>query len=589
MLALTVFVAYRVGVDLLSLRFLGAVAATGVSWGLLRLIDWERHTRQISGEVLLAIATLVLIVSLALLSTIPELRQLVFVLYFGVVSVTAALGGRLLQFGTTILLIILNAVVPRAFGVMVPSEELVIESASLVLVAVLTAAVATQFRRETYAGVSRMAAIRSREADVARLYEVSRTVAVGQSLGEVLPELVGRIGTYLDAEIGAVLLYNAEERALEVLGPIWTRHLPLDVGEYREPLASQSDLIEVFETRQARVFKDLDSGEPRRGMLGELGVSNAVVVPLVMEGRPIGVMMVADKVEGGFTPGDMRVLESLAAPAALVLSQLERYELAAESSRRMEELAKMKSDFVSVVSHELRTPLTSIIGSLATIARPELAPQSPAAQELLLSARKQSDRLRRLIEDLLMVSRLDNAGLPQHPQLIRLSSFLSETVGAIPDAAGLASVDADPDLEVEADPDHLSRVLRNLIENALKYAPGSPIEITAVESLGSLAIAVSDHGPGIPADKREQAFEPFSQLDPADTRSQGGTGLGLSIVRSLTEQMGGKISLTRTPGGGATFTILLPLRPRTSKGVSQAVASAAAADAPVEDRPVESV
>lgn len=539
--------------------------ALATSWGLLHLVDWEQHTRRLSGELLLGISTLILVVSMAIVSTIPEMRQLIFVLYFGVVAITAALGGRLLQAATTLLLVLLNTFLPRAFDTIVPAQELAVETASLILVAILTSAVASQFRRETYAGVSRIAAIRAREADVARLYEVSRTVAAGQSLDEVLPQLVGKIGTYLDAQLGAVLLHNSQEAALEVLGPVWTTAQPLNVGEFRVPLRVDSDVVSVFLSNQPRIIASTDTNQPHKGLLGELGLRNAMIVPLTVENRTIGVMLAGDKRRGNFTAADMSVLESLAAPAALVLLQLERFELAAESSRRMEELANMKSDFVSVVSHELRTPLTSIIGSLATIARPELAPSSPAAQELLASARKQSDRLRRLIEDLLMVSRLDNAGLPQHPQRMDLGGFLGETVAAIPEAGDLITVDAAEDLFIEVDPDHLSRVMRNLIENALKYAQGSKIDISTAESLGSVAIAIADHGPGIPADKRAKAFEPFSQLDPADTRSQGGTGLGLSIVQSLVEQMGGTIALTATPGGGATFTIVLPMQPRVSK------------------------
>ena len=160
-----------------------------------------------------------------------------------------------------------------------------------------------------------------------------------------------------------------------------------------------------------------------------------------------------------------------------------------------------------------------------------------------------------------MVSRLDGGALPQHPVPIDLREFLLEAVATVPAAEGLVSIDAEPDVEIEVDPNHLARVLVNLIENATKYAPESKIEVTAAQTMGRVAIAVADHGPGISPDRRKDAFEPFSQLDPADTRSQGGTGLGLSIVKSLAELMGGSISLTTTPGGGATFTVVLPVQP----------------------------
>ena len=223
----------------------------------------------------------------------------------------------------------------------------------------------------------------------------------------------------------------------------------------------------------------------------------------------------------------------------------------------------MKTDFVSVVSHELRTPLTGIIGSLATLARPELAPDRPAAKELLTSARKQADRLRRLIEDLLMVSRLDNHTLPQQTATIRLRSFLADLTNAVPGAIDLVTFKVHDDASaIEADPDQLHRILINLIQNAIKYAPGSPIEVVvAPRRAHQIAIAVIDHGPGISAEKRAAVFDRFTQLEAAATRSQGGTGLGLHIVKGLSEAMSGTVDVTDTPGGGATFVVVIPRSP----------------------------
>lgn len=160
-----------------------------------------------------------------------------------------------------------------------------------------------------------------------------------------------------------------------------------------------------------------------------------------------------------------------------------------------------------------------------------------------------------------MVSQLDNDALPQSAERIGLLPFLGDTVAGIPGTYGLVTVEAGDGLAVFADPDHLSRIVRNLVENALKHAPGSPVELAAADHGNFVAITVSDHGPGIPADQRALAFERFRQLDAPATRTRGGTGLGLSIVRSLSEAMGGSVDLSDTPGGGATFTVWLPQRP----------------------------
>jgi len=162
-----------------------------------------------------------------------------------------------------------------------------------------------------------------------------------------------------------------------------------------------------------------------------------------------------------------------------------------------------------------------------------------------------------MIEDLLVVSRIDNNALPQQPREINLSTFIPDIVFNIPKTEEFVSLDVPPRILLEADPDHLGRIITNLVDNALKYAPDSPIEIVA-RGGDRATIRVIDHGPGIPTKQREAAFARFTQLEPSDTRSQGGTGLGLSIIKGLAQQMGGDITLKETPGGGATFEVDLP-------------------------------
>jgi two-component system sensor histidine kinase KdpD len=334
------------------------------------------------------------------------------------------------------------------------------------------------------------------------------------------------------------------------------------------PLYRKGDIERVFLSGNPALYTDLDREPDTHGLLGELGTHSAIVVPMQLEHRTMGVMVLADKADGEFTQNDLDVLRSLAAPATLVLAQLERFHEAAETSRRMEEeLARMKSDFVSVVSHELRSPLTSIIGALATMARPELAPGQPAALELLESARNQADRLRRLIEDLLVVSRIEGQALPRHPEEVDLSRFLPETVGVLSEAEQIVQVRVEPNTLIKTDPDHIRRIVINLVENAIKHAAGSPIEVAVAMDEERVTIDVVDHGPGIPAAERAKIFDQFTQLEPSVTRSQGGTGLGLSIVRGLAQAMEGDVTIHDTPGGGATFRVELPrvLGPRRSR------------------------
>ncbi|MFQ5965984.1 MAG: ATP-binding protein [Acidimicrobiia bacterium] len=384
------------------------------------------------------------------------------------------------------------------------------------------------------------------------------TLTTGSSLRLALPELVGRIGRYFRAQVGLVALHNPENASLEVVSPIWTAGYSLEIDRYILPLTGSGEIEQTFVSETAALYHDMTGDPDAHSILGELGARSAMCVPLRVENRTIGVLVLADKEENDFDTQDLDALTSLSGPAALVVAQLERIEEAAQSTRRMEELARMKSDFVSVVSHELRTPLTSIIGSLATLSRSELAPATKQGRELLASARTQGDRLRRLIEDLLTASRLEHGGLPRTPAEIDLRAFLREVVQTIPTEGRRISIDVQEGAEyIVADSDHLSRIIINLVDNALKYAGSSPIEIVSARKGKRLVLSIIDHGSGIQLQEQEHAFERFTQLEPAQTRSQGGAGLGLSIVNGLVKGMGGTLELRETPGGGASFIVEL--------------------------------
>jgi len=305
------------------------------------------------------------------------------------------------------------------------------------------------------------------------------------------------------------------------------------------------------------VLNNVSNGETQDRLASELEAERIAVVALRVEHRTIGVLLVGDKSED-FTDVDIETLESVAAPAALVLNQMARFEEARTTGERMAELAQLKTDFVSVVSHELRTPLTSIIGAIGTLQRPELLPEDPRAQQLIAMAAKQANRLKTLIEDLLVMSRIEAESLPVRPEEIDLAPFLLDLIAALPDSDRVEH-DLAPDLShVRSDPDHLVRVVTNLVDNAIKYGGDAQIEVVAANRRDGVHVSVVDHGPGIPYEQHEVIFERFTQLQPHATRSRGGAGLGLSIVKGLVEAMGGHVWYEPTPGGGATFTVAVP-------------------------------
>ena len=397
------------------------------------------------------------------------------------------------------------------------------------------------------------------ERELAQLYEVSRTIGLGSNLAEVLPELVGRLARAVDAKVGLVLLYRPATETLEVMSPIWVAGHTVKVHGYSLALTEAGLPQRVFTSGDPAMNNAVRVGEYRDALLSDLQPASIAVVPLRIEARPIGVLLTADKASAPFTHQDLETLEALAGPAALVLNQMARYEEARASGEKMAELARLKTDFVSVVSHELRSPLTSIIGSLTTLQRPELAPENSNARELIATATKQANRLRTLIEDLLVVSRLEVSAMPTRPESLAAHTFVDEIVAGIPGTEDRVTVTiADDLIRIEADPDHLSRILTNLVDNALKHGADSSVEIMARSVDGEILISVADHGPGIPFEMREYIFDRFTQVQHHETRSRGGSGLGLSIVRGLAEAMGGRVWHEPTIGGGATFIVALP-------------------------------
>jgi signal transduction histidine kinase len=447
---------------------------------------------------------------------------------------------------------------------------LTLRISAFVLTALLMLVAARGLRTMMRSTAKRLEVLSSREKELAQhegeltqLYDLSRTIGIGRNLAEVLPEIVGRVAATVRARTGFVLLYRPKQEQLEVMSPLWVAGHTVKTGSYKLQLSDPGPLQRVF-TGGSPLIDNAVNRSKLGEFLTELHATQLLAVPLQLESRSLGVLAVADKLEGQFDEQDARQLESLAGPSALVHNQLARNEEAKETSAKMAELAQLKTDFVSVVSHELRTPLTSIIGSLKTLQRPELAPRDPNAQELLGTAERQADRLRSLIEDLLVVSRLDNRALPVRPEAVKLLSFIEEIISDVPGARQWATVLVDPAIdEIRVDPGHLRRIVTNLIDNALKYAPRVTIDVQARLRGSEVYLSVIDHGPGIPYEHHEHIFDRFTQIERRETRGYGGTGLGLSIVRGLSEAMGGRTWFEPTVGGGATFTVALPVRAGT--------------------------
>ncbi len=223
-----------------------------------------------------------------------------------------------------------------------------------------------------------------------------------------------------------------------------------------------------------------------------------------------------------------------------------------------------KSDFVATVSHELRTPLAAIYGAAMTLQRDDIVLDAEQQAGMLEVIAGESERLARIVNDILFASRLDSGaaivsiGRADASELAR--GVIASAEAHLPPGIELLLTAPEPGLDVAADPDGLRQVLVNLVENAVKYSPaGGRIELALEPADGRLRFSVRDRGLGIPATEHDRIFEKFYRLDPDLSRGVGGTGLGLYICRELVRRMGGRLRVESQPGRGSTFLFELPL------------------------------
>lgn len=228
------------------------------------------------------------------------------------------------------------------------------------------------------------------------------------------------------------------------------------------------------------------------------------------------------------------------------------------------QIDRMKDEFLATVSHELRTPLTSVLGALGLLASGAAGSLPPAAEALSGVAKRNGERLSRLIDDILDLSKLESNRMPLHPKRMQLDALVQEAMNANQGYAARAGVAIDLALQpdtawVEVDPDRFLQVMANLLSNAIKHStPGSRVTLALAPADGGVLVAVRDRGPGIGEQYLSRMFEKFSQEDSTDRRAKGGTGLGLYITRILVERMGGHIAVESVQGQGATFNVFLP-------------------------------
>jgi signal transduction histidine kinase len=358
-------------------------------------------------------------------------------------------------------------------------------------------------------------------------------------LDELLDVLLPRIRDILRADTCVVLLLDRDADELVATAAVGLEE-EVEAG-VRIPMG-RGFAGRVAAGKQPIILDDVATADVLNPILREKQIKSMVGVPLLAGGEAIGVLHVGSLVHRLFRADDVELLQLVANRVALAIERSKVYEEALLFDQ-------LKTNFVAIASHELRTPTAAVYGALITLRARDL-PET-TRDELIEVAYEQSDRLRRLLEQLLDLSRLDADSLSIAPRPIVLQRVLAEIVDGAVTGDVPVEVHVSPDLAAVVDPLVLDRVVSNLLTNAVRHG-APPVTITAEQHDRHLRVVVEDAGAGVPEELRARLFERFARGD-----TDRGSGLGLAIARTYAQAHGGDL-VYHPRERGARFELILP-------------------------------
>ncbi len=409
-----------------------------------------------------------------------------------------------------------------------------------------------------------IARLERRTAILTRLAEISLVLNSTLEQPDLLSLLMDAAAEITDAEAASVLLWEPLTRELRFAATT-SRQAELNLIGQAVPLEGSIAGTILLENRIVQV--DDTQHEPRHyskvGEQSQFHTRSLLGAPMTVQDRVIGVLEVVNKRTLPWTADDHEYLSVLAAQAAVAIERAQLVTALQQANAELNELDKLKNDFIAIASHELRTPLAVIMG-YASFLQDEAEGQTG---ELVAKVLASGMQLRHIIEDLTNLRFLQQKASELYRERLPLARLVGDAVhdvASLVEAKGhqlALDLPAEP-IEVEADQIRLVMALTNILHNAVRFTPdGGQITVRAERRPpGEVWVTITDSGIGIPPDKLERIFDKFYQVEDHMTRRHGGLGIGLSIARAVVEAHGGRVWATSPGlGQGATFFVALPL------------------------------
>jgi PAS domain S-box-containing protein len=391
--------------------------------------------------------------------------------------------------------------------------------------------------------------------ELTALHQALTSITQTLDLKGVLEEIVAQAGIAVDSAYTSIVLVNPDG-SLGMGAEDFVDIPPLSVRARRQGVTRS-----IINSGQGAVIDDAESYECTNPALLRTGINSYAGMPIKSKDKTIGVLFVHSKQRSAFRDR-VGLLTNFANQAAIAIENARLYE-EASTVGALREANRLKTELLANVSHELRTPLASIKGYCTSTLRFYDKLSNEEKIDYLREINRASDRLTELVENLLELSRLEDAGLKIDKELTKIGPVIAAAVEDIRRKAEehqLVTRVAKPLPMVEADPRRLRQVMDNLLSNAVKYSPqGTKVTVLCEAKGREMVVGVRDEGVGIAPEEEARIFERFYQVAMAGGGKPSGTGLGLTICKRIVEAHGGRIWVESKVGKGSTFYFAIPI------------------------------